>query len=106
MFPIEPNSSHWGQLLDKNPFSGFKHSFNEAMHKFNRTTGCRGITNQGFFSVFSVEWEKALTPANIKAWFRHTGFWPINRAAVPQYFLEPSQIKNSSLCSVWNGKRP
>ena len=27
VFAIEPHSSHWGQPLDKNPFSGFKHHF-------------------------------------------------------------------------------
>ena len=48
-FASEPHSSHWGQPLDKNPFSGFKHSFNEAMRKFNRATCVRGITKAEFF---------------------------------------------------------
>ena len=89
MFPIEPHSSHWGQPLDKNPFSGFKDTFNEAMHKFNRATGGRGIAKSEFFSVFNVAWEKAMTPSNIKAGFKHTGIWPINRAAIPSHVLEP-----------------
>ena len=100
VFPIEPHSSQWGQPLDKNPFSGFKHAFNETMHKFNRTTGGRGITKQEFFSVFNVAWEKAMTPANIKAGFKHTGIWPVNRAAIPQYVLEPGE-KMSESFYVW-----
>ena len=89
MFPIEPHSSQWGCPLDKNPFSGFKHAVNEAMHKFNRTTGSKGITKQEFFSVFNVAWEKAMNPNNIKAGFKCTGIWQINRAANPQDVLEP-----------------
>ena len=100
VFPIEPHSSHWGQPLDKNPFSGFKHAFNETMRKFNRSTGGRGITKQEFFSVFNVAWEKAMTPANIKAGFKRTGIWPVNRAAIPQYVLEPGEKMSESL-HVW-----
>ena len=44
VFAIEPHSSHWGQPLDKNPFSGFKNAFNETMRKFNRSTYSKGIT--------------------------------------------------------------
>ena len=59
MFTIEPHSSHWGQPLDKNPFSGFKHTFNEAIRKFNHATW--GITKSEFFSVFNIAWEKSIT---------------------------------------------
>ena len=51
VFAIEPHSSHWGQPLDKNPFSGFKSAFNEAIRNFNRATAGRGITKAEFFSV-------------------------------------------------------
>ena len=96
-FPIEPHTSHWGQPLDKNPFSGFKDAFSEAMHKFNRATGARGITKSEFFQVFNVAWEKAVTPANIKAGFKRTGIWPINRQAIPGYVLEPGMKLSESV---------
>ena len=32
-----------------------------------------------------------MTPANIKAGFKHTGIWPLNRAAIPQHGLEPGE---------------
>ena len=82
VFSIEPHSSHWGQPLDKNPFSGFKDAFNEAMQKFNRATGGRGIAKSEFFSVFNVAWEKGMTPTNIKASFKCTGMWLINPFAM------------------------
>ena len=53
-FPIEPHTSHWEQPLDKNPFSGFKDAFNEAMCRFNRATAARGITKSEFLQVFNV----------------------------------------------------
>ena len=31
VFVLEPHTSHWGQPLDKNPFSAFKDAFNEGM---------------------------------------------------------------------------
>ena len=92
VFAIEPHSSHWGQPLDKNPFLGFKHAFNEAIRKFNHATCGRGITKSEFFSVFNIAWEKAMTPSNIKAGFKRTGIWPINRAAIPSYVSEPSKM--------------
>ena len=74
MFTIEPHSSHWGQPLDKNPFSGFKHAFNEAIRKLNCATCGRGITKCEFFLVFNIAWEKAMTPSNIKAGLRGQAF--------------------------------
>ena len=73
VFAIEPHSSHWEQPLNKNPSSGYKNGFNEAMRKFNRSTSGREITKAEFFSVFNVAWEKAMSPANIKAGFKRTG---------------------------------
>ena len=66
VFTIEPHSSHWEQPLDKNPFSGFKHAFSEAIRKFSHATCGRGITKSEFFSVFNIAWEKAMTHSNIK----------------------------------------
>ena len=47
-----------------------------------------------FFSVFNVAWEKAMIPTNVWAGFKRTGIWPINRAAIPPYVLEPSKISD------------
>ena len=47
---------------------------------------------QEFFSVFNVAWEKAMTPTSTQAGVKRTGIWPINRAAIPSYFSEPSKI--------------
>ena len=92
MFAIEPHSSHWGKPLDKNPFLVFKHTFSEAMRKLNHTNCGRGITKSEFFSVIYISWEKAMTPSNIKAGFKRTDIWLINRAAIPSYVSESSKM--------------
>ena len=33
-----------------------------------------------------------MTAANIKAGFKRTGIWPINRAAIPSYVSEPCKM--------------
>ena len=97
---LEPHTSHWGQPLGRNPFLAFKDSFNEGMHKFNMTAGGRSIQKLAFFSVFNVAWEKAMTSKNIKAGYRRTGIWPVNRAPIRSYVTEPSKICKSKVVFV------
>ena len=100
VFVLEPHTSHWGQPLDKNPFLAFKDAFNEGMRKFNRRVGGRGIQKSEFFSVFNLAWEKSMTMKNIKAGYKRTGIWPVNRAAIPSYVTEPSKICKSKVVLV------
>ena len=67
---LEAHSSHYSQPLEKNPFSAFKNEFNFQMKRFNRTVGWRAITKAEFFPVFNIAWNRAMTPANIKAGFK------------------------------------
>ena len=97
VFALEPHISHWGQPLDKHPFSAFKDAFNEGMWKFNRRVGGRGIQKSEFFAVFNLTWEKSMTVKNIKAGYKRTGVWPVNRAAIPSYVTEPSKICKSKV---------
>ena len=34
------------------------------------------MTKAEFFLVFNIAWNRAMTPANIKAGFKQTGIWP------------------------------
>ena len=57
-----------------------------------------------FFQVFDVAWEKSMTPKAIKAGFKHTGIWPVNRQAIPDYVREPSKLEsefNNGVCCHW-----
>ena len=92
---LEAHSSHFSQPLDKNPFSCFKHAFNKAMRRFNRQNGGRPIRKDEFFSVFNVAWQKAMTPENIKAGFKRTGLWPVNKDVFPK---EMFRISENSEC--------
>ena len=93
---LEAHSSHYSQPLDKNPFSAFKNEFNFQMKKFNRTVGGRAITKAEFFPVFNIAWNRAMTPANIKAGFKQTGIWPPDIEALPdELFAVCKQCESS-----------
>ena len=93
---LEAHSSHYSQPLDKNPFSAFKNEFNFQMKRFNRTVGGRVITKAEFFPVFNIAWNRAMTPANIKAGFKRTGIWPPDIEAIPdELFAVCKQCESS-----------
>ena len=41
-----------------------------------------------------------MTMKNIKAGYKKTGTWPVNRAAIPSYVTEPSKIYKSEVVLV------
>ena len=96
---LEAHSSHFAQPLDKNPFSAFKQEFNFQMKRFNRSVGGRAITKQEFFPVFNIAWNKAMTPANIKAGFKRSGIWPPDMEVLPNELFSVSgqQCESSGL---------
>ena len=54
VFAIEPHALHWGQPVDKNPFSGFKEAFHDELRKLNHKAAGRAIMKSEFFQVFNV----------------------------------------------------
>ena len=82
VFMLEPHTSH---------LTPSQHSRMPSM-KFNRRVGERSIQKSEFFSVFNVAWDKAMTSKTIKAGYKRTGIWPVNRAAIPSYTTELSKI--------------
>ena len=97
---LEAHSSHLLQPLDKNPFSGFKHSFNKELRKWNRTNGARPIRGDEFFSVFNLAWAKAMTAQNIIAGFKRTGIWPVDQTKFPKELFTVGKPGNDSLCQI------
>ena len=99
VFAIEPHACHWGQPLHKNPFSGFKDAFHDELRKFNCKAAGRAITKGEFFQVFNLVWERAMILKAIKAGYKRTGIWPVNRQAIPNYVREPSKLSECHNCS-------
>ena len=97
---FEPHTSHWNQPLDKNPFSGFKKEYNQALHKFNRKVGGRSIRKDEFFSIFNIAWERGITKKNIIAGYKRTGIWPCDRDVIPLSTFAPSKISECSWKTV------
>ena len=100
---LEAHSSHFAQPLEKNPFSAFKQEFNFQMKRFNRSVGGRAITKQEFFPVFNIAWNKAMTPANIKAGFKRSGIWPPDMEVLPDELFSVSGQQCESSGSVQFG---
>ena len=40
----------------------------------------------------------AMTPKAIKAGYKRTGIWPVNRQAIPNYVREPSKLSECHNC--------
>ena len=69
------------------------------MKRFNRSVGGRAITKQEFFPVFNIAWNRAMTPANIKAGFKRSGIWPPDMEVLPDELFSVSgqQCESSGL---------
>ena len=52
--------------------------------------GLKNCPRLNFFEVFSSAWLKAITVNAIRAGFRNTGVWPIDRQAISDAKIGPS----------------
>lgn len=96
---IPPHSSSLTQCLDKMPFRSFKDNWNKYLRIYNRKYGGKKMPKSHFFGgVFNHAWFKSMTPANIKAGWKKTGTWPINRTAIPEYKYAPSKV--TDMCKM------
>lgn len=89
---LTPHCSHINQPLDKNPFSRFKEEFNNSLRKFNRREAGRTLKHEEYFTIFNVAWERGMKPIYIKAGYKRTGIWPVNRDAIKPEQFAPSKI--------------
>lgn len=87
---LPSNTTHELQPMDKAVFRSFEHHWDEQVLLFWTKYKDRALTKQRFGEIFSVVWDKAMTPANIKSGFSATGIFPYNPDAIPEVAFAPS----------------
>ena len=83
-------TTHCLQPLDDVPFANFKTAWYEGVRQYVRKSGAKKLSKAEFFDVFSPAWLKAITVNAIRAGFRNTGVWPIDRQAISDAKIGPS----------------
>ncbi|KAI4464238.1 hypothetical protein MML48_3g00009674 [Holotrichia oblita] len=81
---LPSNTTHELPPMDKAVFRSFEHHWDEQVLLFWTKYKDRALTKQRFGEIFSVVWDKAMTPANIKSGFSATGIFPYNPDAIPE----------------------
>ncbi|CAM4570323.1 unnamed protein product [Leuciscus chuanchicus] len=79
---LPPHTTHMLQPLDISVFNPLKGMFSTVASRMGLVRGDMVIGKKHFSSVLKHAYEKAVTPANIKAGFRKAGIYPLSREAV------------------------
>ena len=91
---LPSHTTHCLQPLDDVPFANFKNFWYEGVRENVKSSGAKKLAKTEFFQIFSPAWKRAVTVNQIKAGFRNTGIWPVNRTAIPDSKIGPS-LENS-----------
>ena len=87
---LPAHTTHCLQPLDDVPFANFKGAWYEGVRQYVRSSGAKKLSKAEFFCVFSPAWVKAITVNQVKAGFRNTGVWPVDRKAISDSKIGPS----------------
>ena len=90
MLALPAHTTQCLQPLDDVPFANFKGAWYEGVCQYVRSSGAKKLSKAEFFHVFSPAWVKAITVNQIKAGFRNTGVWPVDRKAISDSKIGPS----------------
>nr|CAH7719104.1 unnamed protein product [Callosobruchus chinensis] len=90
LFCLPSNTTHELQPMDKSVFRSFEYFWDEEVLKYWAQHEDRRITKQRFGVIFSKVWDKAMTPANIKAGFEATGIYPFDPTKISEEMYAPS----------------
>lgn len=83
--------------MDKAVFRAFEYYWDDEVVKyFSKHPEERSISKMRFGSIFSAVWDRTMTISNIKAGFKATGIYPLNRNAIPEIAFAPSTITSQN----------
>jgi hypothetical protein len=89
------------QPRDKSVCGPFKHYWNEqVMLWYNHSSIRRTLTKQRFGNILTEAWNKAATPANMKAGFFATGIYPFIPSIIPDATFAPILVTHSEDAQV------
>ena len=89
------HTTHIMQPLNDVPFAQLKTEWYEAIRLHVKSVCAKKLSKGEFFKVFVPCLKKAITVWNIKAGFRHSGMWPVDRSAITDAKLGPSVYGNA-----------
>jgi len=89
---LPPHTTHARQPLDVSVFKSLKSHFSKALRAWCFTKKNFVVTKRDFARVVKEPYESALSMANIKSGFAKCGVFPLNRRAIPQLKLLPSEF--------------
>ena len=82
LFVLPPNMTHLLQPLDKGGFGPLKVFWREECQRYMSDNPGQYINRYCFSSLFSKAWDRCMTVSNIRAAFKTTGIFPVDRNAV------------------------
>jgi len=88
--------------MDKSVFGPLEHYWEEQVLQFYSHSTDRTLTKQRFGKIFTEAWDKAATPANIKAGFRATRIYPFSPSIIPDEDFTPSLVTHKEDAQVSN----
>lgn len=96
LFVLSPNTTHLTQPLDKGCFGPLKSKWSEVCHKCMAKNPGKVVNQFVFSQLLHEAWRDAMTSLNIKAGFRTTGIYPLNRNAVAVKIQKPIMDTDAS----------
>ena len=82
VFCLPPHTTHAYQSLDSTCFSALKRKWDQSCDLYMAQHPGKFITIYQFSSVFATAWQNAMTSKAVRASFKATGVYPLNRKAV------------------------
>lgn len=92
LYCLPSNTTHELQPMDKAVFRAFEHYWDEEVLKYWSRYRDRSLTKQRFGAIFSIVWDKCMTPDNIKSGFAACGIYPFNADILPVEAFAPSTV--------------
>lgn len=92
LYCLPSNTTHELQPMDKSVFRSFEYHWDDQVLQYWTKYKDRNITKMRFGEIFSVVWDKSVTPVNIKAGFAATGIFPFNPEAISELAYAPSDV--------------
>ena len=89
LFVLPPNTTHLTQPLDKGCFGPLKAKWSEVCHGYMAKNPGKVVNRFVFCQLLHEAWTGAMTSLNIKAGFRTTGIYPLDRNAVAVKVRKP-----------------
>jgi len=97
---LPSQTTHELQRMNKSVFGPLEHYWDKQCLLFYNHSTNRTLAKQRFGKIFTETWDKADTPANIKAGFRATGIYPFNPSIIPDEAIAPSLVTHNEDAQV------